>query len=73
MKFRFGEAERVEIIADIESRIAEILSSGKDDKIVTTAVIYEVIKTIGSPDDISDDNTTKSEERPPLSLATQKR
>lgn len=62
LKKRFGEAERDEIIADIESRIAEILSSGKDDKIVTTAVIYEVIKTIGSPDDISDDNTTKSEE-----------
>ncbi len=55
----FSDAEEAkEIIADIESRIAEIFRSSHPsaDEVITLSNVEEVIKTMGEPDDIIDED-----------------
>ncbi|MCW3785742.1 PspC domain-containing protein [Plebeiibacterium sediminum] len=55
--------EAKEIIADIESRIAEIFRSSHPsaDEVITLANVEEVIKTMGEPQDIVDEDEVGSQ------------
>ena len=67
LKKRFGDtAEGKEIINDIELRIAEILQEKITDKkqVVNEEDIKEIIKTMGSPEDIDADAEEDFEEEP---------
>ncbi|MGM0528718.1 MAG: PspC domain-containing protein [Bacteroidota bacterium] len=52
------EASSSEIMADIEARIADLLKSKINDykQVVTLQDVREVINTLGTPEDISDDS-----------------
>lgn len=52
------EASSAEIMADIEARIADLLKSKISDykQVVTLQDVREVINTLGTPEDISDDS-----------------
>ncbi|MEA1886501.1 MAG: PspC domain-containing protein [Bacteroidota bacterium] len=52
------EASSAEIMADIEARIADLLRSKINDykQVVTLQDVREVINTLGTPEDISDDS-----------------
>ncbi len=66
MKFS-AEEGRDEILADIESRIAEILTEkkGPNREVVLMKDIEEVIAVMGEPEAISDDGSTPKEEEQP--------
>ena len=51
-----GQSEAKEILSDIESRIAELLTerSGGAKKVISTSDIEEVIKIMGNPDDFGE-------------------
>lgn len=70
MKFS-AEEGRDEILADIEARIAEILTAKKGParEVVIMKDIDEVIATMGEPDAISDEGSTSSEPGPEPSRA----
>ncbi len=57
--------EAKEIIADIESRIAEIFRSSHPsaDEVITLANVEEVIKTMGEPQDIVDEEEVGSQSK----------
>lgn len=60
LKRHFGNSnEAREIIADIESRIAELFAdkTQEDTKVVTVEMVEEVISTMGSPEDFEDQDT----------------
>lgn len=57
------EPSSAEIMADIEARIADLLKAKLSDykQVVTLADVKEVINTLGTPEDISDDSGTGNE------------
>jgi len=68
LKNHFGNSnEAREIIADIESRIAELFAekTREDDKVVTLELVEEVISTMGSPEDFEKQEPIEG----PLSLS----
>lgn len=67
LRFKFSAEEgRDEILADIESRIAEILTAKKGParEVVLLTDIEEVIATMGEPEAISDEGNSASEPEP---------
>ncbi|MBS0011865.1 MAG: PspC domain-containing protein [Bacteroidales bacterium] len=54
------EPSSAEIMADIEARIADLLKAKINDykQVVTLRDVHEVINTLGTPEDISDDSGT---------------
>lgn len=67
LRFKFSAEEgRDEILADIESRIAEILTAKKGParEVVIMSDIEEVIATMGEPEAISDEGNAASEPEP---------
>lgn len=60
-----------EIISDIESRVAEIFEEKIDRQtgVVTLEMVEEVIRTMGEPEEITDESGTEEEPTPPMSTA----
>ena len=66
LRYRFNAEEgRDEIMADIESRIAEILveKKGPAREVIVMKDIEEVITMMGEPETISDESNTESQEK----------
>jgi phage shock protein PspC (stress-responsive transcriptional regulator) len=59
------ESSSAEIMADIEARIADLLKAKINDykQVVTLEDVKDVINTLGTPEDISDDSGSPSSDR----------
>ncbi|MFN8278584.1 MAG: PspC domain-containing protein [Chitinophagales bacterium] len=68
LKQKFSnEAERKEILEDIESRVAEVFQQrmGRQKEVVTEADVVHVISVLGKPEDIAGDEQAPAAPAPP--------